>query len=226
MQFDLRTMAEHMGGVAWGVVIVLFIMSMYSIAVMIERYWTFKKATEQSRKYAPDVARMLKQGKLKEAIDASHSQGVKYSHLAKVLGAGLQEWQYQQESGEAAKDKEAAVDAAKRAVQRASAVNMADLKRGLSGLATIGATAPFVGLFGTTFGIINAFSGMALTGSGGIAAISAGIAEALITTAFGLFVAVPAVWAYNYFTGRVEGFGVEMDNSSSELLDYFIKKGA
>ena len=151
---------------------------------------------------------------------------MKHSHLAKVLGAGLQEWQYQQESGEAAKDKEAAVDAAKRAVQRASAVNMADLKRGLSGLATIGATAPFVGLFGTTFGIINAFSGMALTGSGGIAAISAGIAEALITTAYGLFVAVPAVWAYNYFTGRVEGFGVEMDNSSSELLDFFIKKGA
>ena len=226
MQFDLRTMAEHMGGVAWGVVIVLTIMSVWSIAVMIERYWTFKKATEQSRKYAPDVARMLKQGKLKEAIDASHSQQVKYSHLAKVLGAGLQEWQYQSESGEAAKDKEAAVDAAKRAVQRASAVNMADLKRGLSGLATIGATAPFVGLFGTTFGIINAFSGMALTGSGGIAAISAGIAEALITTAFGLFVAVPAVWAFNYFNGKVEGFNVEMDNSSSELLDYFIKKGA
>ena len=226
MQFDLRSMFEHMGGVAWAVVIVLTIMSVWSIAVMIERYWTFKKATDQSRKYAPDAARMLKSGKLKEAIDASHNINVKYSHLAKVLGAGLQEWQYQQESGEAAKDKEAAVDAAKRAIQRASAVNMADLKRGLSGLATIGATAPFVGLFGTTFGIINAFSGMALTGSGGIAAISAGIAEALITTAYGLFVAVPAVWAYNYFQGRVEGFGVEMDNSSSELLDYFIKKGA
>jgi biopolymer transport protein ExbB/TolQ len=226
MQFDLRSMAAHMGGIAWAVVIVLFIMSMYSIAVMIERYWTYKKATDQSRKYAPEVARMLKQGKLREAIDASHGVNVKYSHLAKVLGIGLQEWQYQVESGEAAKDKEAAVDAAKRAIQRATAVNMADLKRGLSGLATIGATAPFVGLFGTTFGIINAFSGMALTGSGGIAAISAGIAEALITTAFGLFVAVPAVWAYNYFTGRVEGFGVEMDNSSSELLDYFIKKGA
>ena len=226
MQFDLRSMFEHMGGVAWAVVIVLTIMSVWSIAVMIERYWTYKKATDQSRKYAPDAARLLKSGKLKEAIDASHSTGVKYSHLAKVLGAGLQEWQYQQESGEASKDKEAAVDAAKRAIQRASAVNMADLKRGLSGLATIGATAPFVGLFGTTFGIINAFSGMALTGSGGIAAISAGIAEALITTAFGLFVAVPAVWAYNYFAGKVEGFNVEMDNSSSELLDYFIKKGA
>jgi biopolymer transport protein ExbB/biopolymer transport protein TolQ len=226
MQFDLRTMAEHMGAVAWGVVIVLFIMSMYSIAVMIERYWTYRQATQQSRKYAPEVARYLKQGKIKEAIDVSDGKQYKLSHLAKVLKPGLQEWQYQVETGEAEKDRDGAVEAAKRAIQRATAVNLADLKRGLSGLATIGATAPFVGLFGTTFGIINAFSGMALTGSGGIAAISAGIAEALITTAFGLFVAVPAVWAFNYFNGKVEGFNVEMDNSSSELLDYFIKKGA
>lgn len=226
MGFDLKTMFAHMGWIAWGVVITLLIMSIYSIAVMIERWWTYKNATSQSRKYAPEVARLLKQGKIKEAIDASHGAGVKHSHLAKVLVVGLQEWQYQQELGEAERDKEAAVDAAKRAIQRATAVNLADLKRGLSGLATIGSTAPFVGLFGTTFGIINAFSGMALTGSGGIAAISAGIAEALITTAFGLFVAVPAVWMYNYLSGKVEGFNVEMDNSSSELLDYFIKKGA
>ncbi|MGE0452838.1 MAG: MotA/TolQ/ExbB proton channel family protein [Vicinamibacteria bacterium] len=226
MGFDLRSMIEHMGAVAWGVVIVLTIMSIYSIGVMFERYWTYNHATKQSRKYAPEVARFLKQGKIKEAIDASHGMGVKHSHLAKVLVVGLQEWQYQQEMGETDRDKESSVDAAKRAIQRATAVNLADLKRGLAGLATIGATAPFVGLFGTTFGIINAFSGMALTGSGGIAAISAGIAEALITTAYGLFVAVPAVWAYNYLNGKVEGFSVEMDNSSSELLDYFIKKGA
>jgi biopolymer transport protein ExbB/biopolymer transport protein TolQ len=225
MQFDLRSMAEHMGGVAWGTVITLFIMSMWSIAVMIERYWTFFQATKQSRKYAPEVARYLKQRKIKEAIDISDGKQFKMSHLAKVLKPGLQEWQYQIEIGEAEKDREGAVEASKRAIQRATAVNLADLKRGLGGLATIGATAPFVGLFGTTFGIINAFAGMALTGSGGIAAVSAGIAEALIATAFGLFVAVPAVWAFNYFNGKVEGFNVEMDNSSSELLDYLIKQG-
>jgi biopolymer transport protein ExbB/biopolymer transport protein TolQ len=218
-------MFEHMGGVAWATVIILFIMSMYSIAVMIERYWTFFQATKQSRKYAPEVARYLKQRKIKEAIDISDGKQFKMSHLAKVLKPGLQEWQYQLEIGEAEKDREGAVEAAKRAIQRATAVNLADLKRGLGGLATIGATAPFVGLFGTTFGIINAFAGMALTGSGGIAAVSAGIAEALIATAFGLFVAVPAVWAFNYFNGKVEGFNVEMDNSSSELLDYLIKQG-
>jgi len=223
---DLRSMFANMGGVAWGVVITLAIMSVYSFAVAIERFYTYYQATQQSRKYAPEVARFLKQGKIKEAIDSSRGPTVKHSHLAKVLVVGLQEWQYQQEMGEADKDKDAAVDAAKRAIQRATAVNLSDLKRGLSGLATIGSTAPFVGLFGTTFGIINAFHGMSVTGSGGLAAVSAGIAEALITTAFGLFVAVPAVWFYNYFAGRVEGFNVEMDNSSSELLDYFIKKGA
>ena len=191
MGISFKDMFAHMGLIAWGVVITLLLMSIMSIGVMIERWYTYSQATKQSRKYAPEVARLLKQGKIKEAIDVSHGVGVKHSHLAKVLVVGLQEWQYQQESGEAERDKEGAVDAAKRAIQRATAVNLADLKRGLSGLATIGSTAPFVGLFGTTFGIINAFGGMAVSGSGGIAAISAGIAEALITTAFGLFVAVP-----------------------------------
>ena len=224
MSFDFRSMIEHMGVVAWGTVITLTIMSIYSIGVMIERQFTYTKATKQSRKYAPMVARFLKLGKIKEAIDASRGKEMKHSHLAKVLVVGLQEWQYQHELGEDEADREAAIDAAKRAIQRATAVNLFDLKRGLGALATIGSTAPFVGLFGTTFGIINAFQGMAMTGSGGIGAVSAGIAEALIATAYGLFVAVPAVWAYNYFSTKVEGFNVEMDNSSSELLDYFIKQ--
>ena len=216
MQFDLRSMAEHMGGVAWGTVFMLFMMSMYSIAVMIERYWTFSQATKQSRKYAPEVARYLKQKKIKDAIDISDGKQFKMSHLAKVLKPGLQEWQYQVEIGEADKDREGAVEAAKRAIQRATAVNLADLKRGLSGLATIGATAPFVGLFGTTFGIINAFSGMALTGSGGIAAVSAGIAEALITTAIGLFAAIPATIFYNYFLGDLRSLNAGIDLFSVE----------
>ena len=99
----------------------------------------------------------------------------------------------------------------------------ADMRKGLSGLATIGTTAPFIGLFGTVIGIINAFRGMAMTGSGGIAAVSTGIAEALVTTALGLFVAIPAVWLFNIFN-KIERFQVEMSNSASELIDYFIKR--
>jgi biopolymer transport protein ExbB/biopolymer transport protein TolQ len=109
-------------------------------------------------------------------------------------------------------------------LDRATAIGISDLKRGLGGLATIGSTAPFVGLFGTTVGIINAFQGMKTEETAGIAAVAGGIAEALVTTAFGLFVAVPAVWAYNAFTNRIETFTIEMDNSSSELIDYFLKK--
>ena len=101
-----------------------------------------------------------------------------------------------------------------------------DLKKGVTALATIGSTAPFVGLLGTVIGVINAFVGIASTGTGSIGAVSAGIAEALVETALGLFVAIPAVWFYNYLSNRLEYFNVEMDNSSSELVDYFIKKTA
>jgi len=91
-------------------------------------------------------------------------------------------------------------------------------------LATIGSTAPFVGLFGTVFGIINAFQGMKTAETAGISAVAGGISEALFTTAFGLLVAVPAVWLFNYFTSKVDNFVVEMDNSSAELIDYFLKQ--
>lgn len=223
MQFGIMEMIESMGLAARLTNIILLIMSMYSIGVMIERWWSYRQAKNSSRAYAPQVAKLLKDGKIADAIKLSSKKENRYSHLAKVLLAGLQEYQFQQESGGSA-NREEMMEAAHRAIERATAVNLSDLKRGLSGLATIGATAPFVGLFGTVVGIINAFQGMALTGSGGIGAVSAGISEALVATAFGLFVAVPAVWAFNYFTTRVEGFTVEMDNSASELIDYMAKK--
>jgi len=112
----------------------------------------------------------------------------------------------------------------RRALQRATAIKIAEFRRGLSGLATIGSTAPFVGLFGTVFGIINAFVGMGESASAGISAVAGGIAEALVTTAVGLAVAVPAVWLFNYFTSKVDNFVVEMDNSSAELIDFFLKQ--
>ena len=224
MSFSLIDMYNTMGPTAKGILIVMALMSVYSLSVMIERFLTYRKAKKQSRAYAPKVAKLLKDGKVQEAIKISSGKDVRNSHLAKVLLAGLQEYEYQKETGGGTRDD--MMEAAHRAIERATALNLTDLKRGLSGLATIGATAPFVGLLGTVIGIINAFRGMALTGSGGIGAISAGIAEALVTTAVGLFVAIPAVWAFNYLTTRVESFTVEMDNSASELLDYMAKKTA
>lgn len=222
MSFSLLDIWNHMGFTARSVNFVMLVMSIYSLSIMIERYMTFYKTKKQSRSYAPKVAKLLKDGKIQDAIRISSTKEVKNSHLAKVLLAGLQEYQFQKESGEGSRDD--MMESAHRAIERATALNLTDLRRGLSGLGTVGATAPFVGLFGTVAGIINAFRGMALTGSGGIGAVSAGIAEALIATAFGLFVAIPAVWAFNYLTTRVEGFTVEMDNSASELIDYMAKK--
>jgi biopolymer transport protein ExbB len=222
---DLIKMWGDMGTVARAIAFILVIMSMISFGVAIERIYTFTQARKQSKLYAPQVAKHLKDGRLKDAIAISSSKTYRYSHLAKVVLAGLQEYQFQQESG-ANLSREDLVDTVRRAIQRASALTANDLKKGVAALATIGATAPFVGLLGTVVGIITAFQGIAATGSGGLGAVSAGISEALVETALGLVVAIPAVWFYNYLTGRIEYFNVEMDNSSSELLDYFIKKTA
>ncbi len=202
---------------------VLMVMSMASVGVFFERLFTFIQATNQSKLFAPQVAKHLKDGKLKEAISVSQSKDYRYSHLGKVVLAGLQEYQFQQESG-VDLHKDDVVDSVHRAIQRAAALTSSDLKRGMGILATIGSTAVFVGLLATTLGVINAFQGIAATGSGGLGAVSGGISEALVGTAIGLFVAIPAVWFFNYLTGRLEYFAVEMDNSSSELVDYFIKK--
>ena len=222
---DLMEMYAQMTIVAKAVAFVLIIMSMWSLGVGIERFFTYQQARNQSKLYAPQVAKHLKEGRLKEAVALSSKKEFRYSHLAKVVLAGLQEYQFQQESG-GGLSREDLVDSVRRSIQRATALTQSDLKKGVNTLATIGTTAPFVGLLGTVVGVINAFVGIASSGSGGIGAVSAGIAEALVETALGLIVAIPAVWFYNYLTGRLDYFNVEMDNSSSELVDYFIKKTA
>ena len=220
---DLLEMWEQMSWPVKALMGILAVMSMMSVGVFFERIFTFLQAQKQSKTFAPQVAKHLKDHKLKDGIAVSQSKNYKYSHLAKVVLAGLQEYQFQQDTG-VQLDKEDVVDSVRRAIQRAAALTAADLKKGLGILATIGSTAVFVGLLATTLGVINAFQGIAQTGSGGLGAVSGGISEALVGTAIGLFVAIPAVWFYNYLTGRIEYFNVEMDNSSSELVDYFIKR--
>src|SRR5690348_17228226 len=219
VSFDLLGMWRTMGFLAKAVVIILFVMSAWSIGVMIDRYMAFSAAKKQSRTFAPLVAGALREGKIDEAIRIAERH--KKSHLAKVVTAGLQEFRAHSESGDIPGEQ---IEASKRALERAEAIVHAELKRGLGGLATIGSTAPFVGLFGTVVGILNAFRGISEQKATGLGAVAGGIAEALVTTAVGLFVAIPAVMMFNYLTGRVEAFDVEMDNSSSELIDYFLKR--
>ena len=210
---------NNMGWLARGVVAVLFIMSIWSLAVIIDRYLYFNAARKQSREFAPRVAGALKEGKLDEAIKVADRN--KKSHLAEVVTAGLQEFRNYGSGGAITAEQ---IESSKRALERSEAIVHAKLKRGLGGLATIGSTAPFIGLFGTVVGILNAFQAIATQKTSGIGAVAGGISEALVTTAFGLLVAIPAVMAFNYFTNKVEAFDVEMDNSSSELVDYFIKQ--
>jgi biopolymer transport protein ExbB/TolQ len=208
---------------SWGakvVVIVMLIMSIYSIWVMVERYITFQQAKNQSLKLLGALSNVLTKGDYQQAIDITKKY--KASHLAKVISAGLLEFEAARRDKRTI-DPEVPLEAARQGMDRTAMITVAELKENLGVLATVGATAPFVGLFGTVIGIMHAFQKMATSG-GGIASVSAGIAEALVTTAFGLFVAIPAVWAYNYFQNRIDRFTVEMSNSGSEMAIYFLKE--
>lgn len=209
----LRVMSWY--GIA--VMVVLTIMSIYSIALMLERYLTFSAATKQSREFAPRVAEMLRSAHVEEAIKLS--QTYRRSHLAVVVNSGLQEL-----TARRGCNADRQLRKAKRALRRAAAMKSAEMQRGLSSLATIGSTAPFVGLFGTVIGIIDAFHKMNSEQSAGFSTVAGGISEALVATAFGLLVAIPAVWMFNYFTSRVGRFAVEMHNSADELVDFFLQQ--
>jgi biopolymer transport protein ExbB len=210
------------GDMQWparSIVVILLIMSAWSIGVMIDRWIAYSAARKQSRQFAPAVAGALRTGNLDEAIRVGERS--KKSHLAKVVTSGLMEFRVQGGSAEIPEDQ---IEASKRALERAEAIVYAELERGLSGLATIGSTAPFVGLLGTVIGIMDAFRNIQESRGNTLSSVSGGISEALVTTALGLFVAIPAVMMFNYFTSKIKAFNVEMNNSSSELVDYFLKR--
>ena len=218
MNLSLIDLWHSMGYFAKGIVWVLAIMSVYSLTIMIQKWWGLRKAQQETRKFAPEFSQFLEEDNLTEAIKLA--EGYKKSHVARVLGGALSEIKPLILDGSVTV---ADINSAERAVEREMLMTIVQLKRGLGVLATVGATAPFVGLLGTTMGIVNAFTGMAASGSGGLSAISAGVAEALITTAFGLLVAIPAVWAYNYFQTKIDNLTAEMTYVSKEMIDYLIK---
>jgi biopolymer transport protein ExbB len=217
---DLLKLWDAAGGFARGVIFVLLVMSLWSLTVSITKFIVIRKSQAATKKFAPEFSRAIQEENLEKAIALSEKN--QKSHIAKVLGGALGE--VKPLIQDRATITSADINSAERAVERQMLITLAEFKRGMGVLATVGATAPFVGLLGTTMGIVTAFTGMAAAGaSGGLAGISAGIAEALITTAFGLLVAIPAVWFYNYFTTKIENLTVEMTYSSKELIDYLIK---
>jgi biopolymer transport protein ExbB len=220
MDLNPLVLWEQMTILNKGVIIILICLSVWSLYVCVERLIVFRKARRQSLLFARQATEHLKNDRAQAAIDVA----MKYpqSHLARVVSAGLQSFQFESQTSPLSEVE--IVEAATRAVERATLLTTSDMKRGIGSLATIATITPFIGLFGTVIGIINAFHGMALTGSGGIGAVSAGIAEALVATAFGLGVAIPAAWMFHYFTNVLERLQIEMSNSSSELVDFFMKR--
>lgn len=221
MQFGLIEMWVAMGAVAKAVAIILIALSVLSLYFFIERQITFAKARTKSKEIAPRLANMLKNGQIKEALNLSSKKENKGSHLARVTAAGIQEFL---EGKQANLSVEEQIESAQRGCQRAASMFTQDLRRGLPVLATIATSAPFIGLFGTIAGIINAFRAMAVTGSGGIGTVAQGIAEALVTTAFGIGVAIIALWCYNLLNSRIDIYDAEMANTTSQIVDFFIRR--
>ena len=218
MDWNLMGMLHSMSVTAKGVVVMLLLMSAISIGLAVERGLRYAVARNQSRAFVRQVTPVLDEGKLDEAISIAVRN--RKSPIASMVATGLEEFQ----SAPSHASSTESIDAAERGLERSVATIHVELKRGLSGLATIGSTAPFVGLFGTVVGIMNAFRASAPAKAAGILSVASGISEALVTTALGLVVAVPAVWCYNYFTTKVENFDVEMENSSMELVSYLARR--
>src|SRR4051812_30549696 len=210
---------HDIGLIAWGVIATLLLMSVASMSIILERAWVYRRAHRQSKQCALEAARLLRLGNLREAQELARKPALRHAHVGRLLHAGLREWEQ-----EDAMNDQTRLETARTAIRHAASETQDDLRRGLVALGTIASTAPFVGLFGTTFGIINAFAAMAKTGSSSMSSISSGIAEALITTAFGLFVAIPAVWAYNALGGRVERFAAEMERSGEQLVLFLTRR--
>ena len=196
----------------------LALLSIFSVAVMVDKYRRFRAAARETQIFKPLLAKFTHGGEIQELIEVVQQH--QKSHVAQVVSAGILEYDGVREAGG---DPSASLEQVTSALRDSMSETLVQLKQGLGFLATIGSTAPFVGLFGTVAGIINAFRNIAATGSGGMSVVSGGIAEALVTTALGIFVAIPAVAAFNYFTGRIENFHIEMNRASTSLINRLFK---
>jgi len=215
---SLRELLGNVGLFGLGVMVCLAGLSIYSVGVILQKHLRFRSATRRTQAFKPAFGKFLRSGKLQDASDAARDHHESY--VAQVVSAGIVEYSRAKESGT---DPVASLELVTSALEDTKVEVLIEAKRGLGTLATIGSTAPFIGLFGTVVGIINAFQGIAATGSGGMGAVTGGIAEALVSTALGIFVAIPAVVAFNHYMGMLERFHVEMNRGSSELVTFLFK---
>jgi len=215
---SLTDLLGHVGIFGGAVMVCLVLLSVFSVGMIIDKHRRFSSASRESEKFKAEFKKFLHGADYRDLIEAGRLN--QNSHVAQVVSAGIVEYDGVHQSG---RDPVASLELVTSAVRDSISETLIQLKRGLGFLATIGSTAPFIGLFGTVVGIINAFRSIAATGSGGMSVVSGGIAEALISTALGIFVAIPAVVAFNHFTGKIEIFHVEMNRASSQLVNCLFK---
>ena len=222
MDFTLVGLWHEMGFTARGVVIVLIVMSLYSLGITGEKIFNFRKGRLLSRAYIQALAPLVER-RLREAVGLE--KGYLGGPVASVVGSGVNEYAKGLQSRRPETTAFDLAEATNRTMERVKERELANMRRGLPVLATVASSAPFVGLFGTVGGIITAFQKLAdpTKGGGGIGTVSAGIAEALITTAVGLGVAIISVWFYNYFTARLDDMTIDIDETASELVDSILK---
>lgn len=220
MSFNLVEVFRTMQPFAMAIVAVLVLMAMAALSIFVERLWVTYKSRKLARRFGGEASRLLDRRELDGVVRlAGNYDGC---HLAGLLAAGARTYQ-----GAVARPGElGAVELTRRELARQADAVSADVRRGMSLLASVGSVAPFVGLLGTVIGIISAFQGIAAEGSGGLGAVSAGIAEALIVTAIGLIVAIPSVLAFNLLSARADGLLLALDQARGEFLDYLENQGA
>ena len=215
---SLTELLGHVGIFGGAVMVCLALLSVFSVGMIIDKHRRFRSVSRQSETFKPEFKKFLHGGEVQDLIEAGQLH--QNSYVAQVVLAGITEYDGVRQSG---RDPVASLELVTSALRDSMSETLIQSKQGLGFLATVGSTAPFIGLFGTVVGIINAFRSIAATGSGGMSVVSGGIAEALVSTALGIFVAIPAVVAFNHFTGKIEIFHVEMNRASSQLLNCLFK---
>jgi biopolymer transport protein ExbB len=208
-----------------GAIIFMGILSIYMLYVVIERFLVYSAASRQSISYVLSLREHLAKRRVDDALKAAQLHNK--SPVAKVVEAGLKALKQGREAltndGPEDVGHFDIVDSVNRAVDRVKERETSNLRKGLGGLASVASATPFIGLFGTVVGIINAFG--LLKNGGSIDTVGPAIAEALYATAGGLMVAIPAAMFFNYYTTRVENMVVDMNDVSSEFIDFVLKEG-
>lgn len=202
---EIVTLVRQTGAVAQVVLLILLIFSIMSWSIILSKWAALRRARRQSGRF---LRAFRKAHRLQDV--AAVSEQFKPSPLVVVFENAYEEYRRQGEQN---------IPAVQRAAQIAASEELTRLERRLPWLATTGAVAPFIGLFGTVWGIIDAFNGLGNSAAATLSAVAPGISEALITTAAGLAAAIPAVIAYNAFTHRMREFGARMDDFSLEMVN-------